>query len=266
MVVLVTAGSVLLVVAVLLQTAFFHLNPIKLGFHRFDFGRYVVLTRSSVLGSEFAEMSQVMSQNEVAIGLQYKSKVQLILCERQSDIGRYQPFASGADKRNAGAFAPWPNTVYITPKVLQEPGTIKNTLGHELSHVLLIQNYGITTSTLLWKKAEWIPEGFATYLNSWPFYFPRNQLLARMKDSGIDLNIQRFPAPQQFAKLSLPVRFMAYRYFVEYLYQRQPSAKVVLFLKDACTNPWNTSASFEKAFGDSLDEYWIAFRMGLIEK
>ena len=134
----------------------------------------MVLTKSAVLDLQYEIVSEAMSQNEHAVALWYKSKVQIILCERQSDINRYQPFANAANRRNAVGFAPWPNTIYITPKMKEKYGTAQGTLGHELSHILLIQNYGIIRATLLWKRAEWIPEGFATYLNNWPWYFQAN--------------------------------------------------------------------------------------------
>ena len=260
------AVGLILTTIALLETAFFHLNPIKIGYRRFDFGRYVILSKSSVPNSDYESISESMYRNEDAMALRFKTTVQIILCEKQSDIDRYQPFASAADKRNATAFAPWPNTIYVTPKAEEEFGTIQATVGHELSHVLLIQNFGLIKATILWKRAEWIPEGFATYLNNWPNYFPRSQLLPQMKQAGIDPNSNSFPSPAQLAKLPLPLRFMIYRYFVEYLYRRMPPASIVEFLREASNSPWNTIACFTRAFGDSIDSYWNAFGMTLVEK
>ena len=95
-----------------------------------------------------------MSKNESVVGLKFKANVQIILCEQQSDINRYQPLASAPDRKNAAAFAPWPNTIYVTPKANNEHSVFQNTLGHELSHILLIQNYGAVKMTLLWRRAD----------------------------------------------------------------------------------------------------------------
>jgi len=259
---LVGVGLLLISVA-LLETAFFHLNPIKLGFREYDLGRFKMLSKSLVPEGDYGTISESMSRNEAAVAMRFKSKVQIILLERQSDVDRYQPFASAADRRNSTAFAPWPNTIYVTPKAKEKYGTLEGTVAHELSHVLLIQNYGVIKMAALWKQAEWIPEGFATYLNNWPDYFTRAELPEEMKKVGITIEADSFPPSGQLSKLSLPLRYTIYRYFVEYLYQRAPSSTIVQFLKDACNSPGKTRALFMKAFGDSIDRYWKAFRMDL---
>jgi hypothetical protein len=259
MIAMIAAVVIVAAAIALLETAFFHVNPIKLGFHRFDYGRYFVLSTSRVPDMRYGFLSEEMSKNESAVALTYKSKVQIMLCERQSDIDRYQPFVSAPDRRNAVGFAPWPNTIYITPKLNDKPDTIQNTLGHELSHILLIQNYGIIKMTVLQRRAEWIPEGFATYLNNWPYYFDKTELPKKLRDAGLELESGRFPSTGQLSKLALPIRFMIYRHFVQYLYQRKPADVVIKFLKGACDHPLRVAAVFESTFGDSQNNYWKAF-------
>lgn len=260
------AAFILIVAVGLFETALFHINPIKFGFHRFDFGRYSVFSRTSTIAPEFGFLEETMSQNEGAVGLKYMGKVQIILCERQSDINRYQPLASAADRRNAAAFAPWPNTIYLTPKATIRSIAFQETVGHELAHILLIQNYGAVRMTLLWRRAEWIPEGFATYLNNWPRYFDKTEILNSVREYGLHLSDSRFPTARQFSQLVLPVRFMIYRYFVEYLYQRNGSHAVVEFLNKACVRPLSVPAVFAKAFGSSIDDYWKDFWIDLVPK
>jgi hypothetical protein len=263
MIAMIAAVVIVAAAIAFLETAFFHVNPIKLGFHRFDYGRYFILSRSQAPDMQYDFLSAVMSKNESAVALTYKWKVQIIFCERQSDMDRYQPFASAPDRRNAVGFAPWPNTIYVTPKVNDKPDAIQNTFGHELSHILLIQNYGIIKMTVLQRRAEWIPEGFATYLNSWPYYFDKTELPKKLRDAGVDLSSDRFPSIRQLSKLALPIRFMIYRHFVQYLYQRKRADVVIKFLKEACDHPLSVPAVFESSFGDSQNNCWKAFWNGL---
>lgn len=264
LVVVIAAAAVVAVAVGLLETVFFHVNPVKLGFHRFDYGRYVVLTKGAAPDSQYETLSETMLQNELAVALSYKSKVQIIVCERQSDINRYLPFVNGSSRRNAVGFAQWPNTIYITPGMKEKYGTAQGTLGHELSHILLIQNFGIIRATLLWKRAEWIPEGFAAYLNNWPRYFARTQLTQKLKDAGITFHNNQFPAGDHLSMLPLPLRYMIHRYFVEYLYERKSPTTVVRFLKEACSDPFDVEGVFKQEFSDSLNDYWKGFYASIV--
>jgi hypothetical protein len=263
--ILMPCALLLLLVIILLETSFFHVNPIKIGFRRFDFGRCITYSKGEVSDTEIRAISIVMQGDELSHGLQYNSVVQIILCEKQSDLNRFQPFMSASNRRNAVAVAPWPNTIYITPKAKQEYGTIDGVLAHELSHILLLQNYGVANITLLSRRQEWIPEGFAVYLSGWPNYFPEEQLSAKAKEAGVEMANGNLLGIKHAAELSLPIRFMIYRGFVHYLYQRNSSAAVIEFLHEACSHPTKTEAIFEKAFGDSLRNYVTAFSKSIAE-
>ena len=256
---LVPAALVLALLVALFQTAPFHLNPFKVGLNRFDFERCVVYSSGSAGKFDYKTIPMIMSRNEVLHGLRYNSEVQIILCERQSDLNKYLPLLDAPDRRNAVAFAAWPNTIYVTRKLEQEYGTSQKPLAHELSHILLIQNYGIVKTTLLWKRQEWIPEGFATYLSGFPDYFPEEQLLQRAKADGIDMANGRLFGTRQAADLQLPIRFMIYRGFVAYLFQGNPSTVVIMFLKKACDDPLHVEAVFQKVFHKSLEDSVKAF-------
>ncbi len=245
--------------AILLETAFFHVNPIKIGFHRVDYGNYLIFAKELPANNDYKTISTIMVKNEAALGLQYNSKVQIILCEKQSDLNRFQPFLRAADRRNAVAVAPWPNTIYITPNAKKKYGSILGPVGHEISHILLLQNYGIGKATLLWKLQEWIPEGFAIYINDWPNYFPREQLIEKVKEEGIDLESDRLLGNKRTTDVTLPLRYMTYRYFIEYLFEKNPSTAVVQFVKEVCTDPSGMNIIFEKTFEDSFDHYVKAF-------
>ena len=256
----------LAVAVILLETAFFHINPIKIGFNRLDYGKYVILAEGLRAESDYETIATIMSKNEAALGLHYNSKVQVILCEKQSDLNRFQPFLSAADRRNAVSVAPWPNTIYITPRAKQKYGSILVVVGHELSHILLQQNYGIAKATLLWKLEEWIPEGFATYVNNWPNYFSRDQLLEKMNDVGVDIGSSGILRAKHTTEVPLPVKYMIYRYFIEYLFQKNPTTTVIQFVKEASNNPKGAVVAFERNFKDSFDNYVKSFWKRLEEK
>ena len=71
--------------------------------------RVAVIYAAAVLALEGVMLETAFY--EASIAPSFKSKVQIILCEGQSDINQYQPFVNAADRRNAVAFAPWPNTI-----------------------------------------------------------------------------------------------------------------------------------------------------------
>ena len=256
-------GILLVLVVVVYQTALFHISPIKVGFSRFDFGKYVVFSKSHIADGEYASISDLMSQDESLHGLRYNSQVQIIFVEKQSDMNRYQPFASAADRRNAGSFAPWPNTIYVTPKVVEKYGSFQGALGHELSHVLVIQ---IINAYLLWKLAEWIPEGYATYLSKWPSYFSKDHLAENLRQAGIDISNGRLLGSRKVSGVPLPLRYMIYRYFVEHLFEKNTAATAIRFLKESCANPREVESTFQKVFGVSFAEDVQTFSMELDRK
>jgi hypothetical protein len=264
-------GSVLgillvLVVVLVFQTALFHISPIKVGYSRFDFGKYVVFSKVRTADAEYASISDLLSQDESLHGLRYTSKVQIIFVEKQSDMNRYQPFASAADRRNAVSFAPWPNTIYVTPKVMEKYGSFQGALAHELSHVLVIQNYGIINAYLLWKLAEWIPEGYATYLSKWPSYFSKDHVAENLSQAGIDISNGQLLGSRKASSVPLPLRYMIYRYFVEYLFEKNSAATAIRFLKESCDNPREVESTFQKVFGVSFAEDVQTFSMELDRK
>jgi hypothetical protein len=246
------------ITCLLFETALFHVNPIKLGFTRTDFGKFFVFSKSELVESDFAGVEAAMARNEATHGMRYNAKVQIILCDHQSEINRYLPFASAANRRNAAPFPPWPNTIYISPKAKERYGTLGPTLAHELSHILLMQNYGNARIWYLEQTQEWIVEGYATYLAGWPDYFPREQLVERATAAGINLSCGRLLGAKRLGSIPLPLRYMVYRYFVDYLFQRN-SAAAIHFLKSVCRRPWTVEIAFKDHFGTSLTESVEAF-------
>ena len=235
----------------LLETALFQINPVKIGFNRFDFQGSVVFSRGSVGSFDYSSIPTIMKQNEATHGMRYRLKVQVIICS-QSEINRYLPFIDPSDRRIASSFAEWPNTVYLTPNSELKYGTSQGPMAHELSHLLLIQNYGVARIAFLQKHQEWIPEGFATYLTNFPDYFPPDQLKEAAVAAGIDMSNGRLFGSKHDGDYPFKVRFMVYRGFVAYLFRMHSSSTVIRFLKEACANPTEVQASFEDIFNESL--------------
>jgi len=245
---------------VLLQTALFQLNPLKIGFNRFDFQDCTVFSKGTAGTFDYTGVHTIMQQNEAGHGMHYKSKVQVIICSQQSDIDKYLPLLDPIDRRTAGSFAEWPNTVYITPKVQQKYGANPGPIAHELSHILLIQNFGVLKIALLQKSSEWIPEGFATYLSNFPDYFPPERLKAEATAAGIDMVNGRLFGSKSDSDFPFRVRFMVYRGFVAYLFGTNPSTTVIQFLKEVCEKPTAVGAVFQKNFNKSFEycvkDFW----------
>jgi hypothetical protein len=251
---------------VLLQTALFHVNPIKSGFRRFDYGDCVIYSKESSAEEEYQELRAAMQQNESALQLRYRARIKLILCKSQRDIDRYLPLVNRRDRERAGGFALWPNTVYITPKIKEKYGNLRGVLVHELSHILLLQNYGIVRCTRLWKRQEWIPEGFAVFYARWPIYFTRERLPDSIANAGIDMNNGRLLGNKPAKELPLPIRFMIYFYFIDYLHKNNDESQLLAFLQRTCANPAEAESIFKESFGRSLSEYVKAFALSLSEE
>jgi hypothetical protein len=257
---LLTAG------VVLLQTALFHINPIKIGYNRFDHSNCVIYSKAGSVEAEYEELKAAMIQNEAVLGLQYKARIQLILCGSQKEVNRYLPFVNRVDRKNAGGFAPWPNTIYITPKIKEKYGSLRGVLVHELSHILLLQNFGILKCYRLWSRSEWIPEGFAVFVANWPVYFTKERLQAYAANAGIDMSNGQLLGTEHSQKVPLPIRFMIYYYFIDYLYQRNDEATLVRFLQVACDNPRRVEDTFKESFRSSFSESVRAFASSITEK
>jgi len=248
---------------VLLQTALFHINPIKIGYNRFNYGQCVIYSKEASADAEYKELRAAMLQNESAFGLYYKERIKLILCKSQKEIDRYLPLVNRIDRKNAGGFAPWPNTVYITPKIREKNGNLHGILVHELSHILLHQNYGILKCTKLWRRYEWIPEGFAVFYAKWPIYFTKKRLQETISAVGIDMKNGQLLGNKRPEEVALPIRFMVYYYFVDYLHNRNEGKQLSGFLQKACSNPRRVESIFEESFGSSFSEYVKAFALSL---
>lgn len=246
--VLIIAGTVLL------NTALFHINPIKLGYHRFDYGSYVIYSRSDSVDKDYENLYAIIARNELTHKLTYNSKIRVIICESQSEINRFQPLVSRLDRKNAGAFAPWPNAIYITPKIKEKYNSPHGAFAHESSHILLFQNYGIIRSTILWQRYEWIPEGFATYLSQWPNYFPKESLFDKIHNAGIDMSNGELLGNKVKSEVMLPIRYMIYNYFIEYLIQQNDENSAINFMKKSCENPKETNRIFKDTFMRSFSE------------
>jgi hypothetical protein len=247
-----------------LQTALFHINPVKIGYRRFDYGKCVIYSKQASVEIEQEEFKAALLQCESAFGLSFRARVRLILCGSQEEINRYLPFVSRIDRKMASGFAPWPNSIYITPIAKEKYGGLQGILVHELSHILLLQYYGIIKSTMLWKRYEWIPEGFAIFYAKWPIYLARDALGQALSDAGIDMSNGELLGNKNPKQLSLPVRFMIYYYFIDYLQQKNDESQLARFLKRACANPRRVEQEFKESFdGSSLSDYVKAFAASL---
>jgi hypothetical protein len=253
-------ASALILGGTLFQTVLFHLSPIKIGYQRRDYGSFEVISRGGGWEPDLASMPELMAGAERAHGLRFASKPRLVLCPRQSDMDLHMPYLDPRDRARAAAFAAWPDTVYLTPKARDLPGGARGPIAHELSHLLLYQNYGFARTALLWRIAEWIPEGFATRLSGWPDYFPPERLKERAAAAGIDPSGGGLFGRKGASDFALPIRFMVYRGFVDRLLRAGDGAEAIRFLHAACERPGRVEAAFRASFGlgfrESIAEFW----------
>jgi hypothetical protein len=243
----------------LFQSVLFHMNPIKLGFREHKGSNYSIFSKNEIHTDDIASIEHAISRNEILLSLKYKNRIQVILCESQADLSFYQPQLSHDDRVNAVAVAPWPDTIYLTPRAKEKYGSLDAILMHESLHILLMQNFGLGSSIRIWKNYEWLAEGSAIYFSKWPVYTAKNQLSKEIENAGIDLSSGSLLGGKKNNSVWLPTRYSIYNYFTEYLVQSFGEERYKRFLTKTFANPKEIEIRFQEIFGKSISETVTAF-------
>ena len=245
-------GSLLIIVIVLLsQTAFFHISPVKLGYEKIDFNDYTVYAKNiEMIHKDYFKIDSILRENEFSHNLKYKNKMTIIVCETVSELSRFLFYKNKNTVMNAQGFAPWPNSVYISPRAKERSDSPRQLLRHELSHILVLQNYGLIKTTKVWHENEWIGEGYATFDSGFPNYYDRHSLFLKMTELGIDyeLDSENILSDKNARDIGLKDSYMIYRYFIEYLVVSYGRNAFVDFFNKSFNDPDEVNESFYKIY------------------
>jgi hypothetical protein len=241
---------------ILSQTVLFTWSPVRFGYNRFHFDSYNVYTKSHNLEQLYTKLDDIIIQNENQHELTYTIKPEIIICKK-SDLLFYLPWIGPHNASGIG-----PKTVYLSTYAINKYRDPRSFIKHELSHILLLQNYGNFTCMSVWKNNEWLPEGFAVYVtDGFPGHITKNELLSKMKEYGIyyTKNTKTILAGKKPGDVHISVRYKIYYYFIAFLIENYNKDTFISFLHSAFDNPAGIMDTFHKHYNSTFTESLIHF-------
>jgi hypothetical protein len=258
-VIIITAGILILLIMVfvLSQTVLFTWSPLRIGYNRFHFDKYDVCTDEATLEAAYGNLDEIIVQNEREHGLHYTQRLEIVLC----DLEKFRFYIPWLNSNSAAGV--WPRTVYVSKYHVDKFKNPVMAIKHELSHILLLQNYGELACATIWKHNEWLPEGLAVYVTEgYPGYLSKQEVLSRMKSKGIDYraNSNDILSGISIRNVAIPTRYPIYYCYVSYLMERYGRETFFSFLYDTFDRPHNImdafSLHFNVTFEKSLTEFY----------
>ncbi|WP_321990767.1 hypothetical protein [Marispirochaeta aestuarii] len=215
------------IVLLLSQTLLFTWSPFRLGYNRFSFRKYDVYSKQRTLDSIFEHLEDIFLQNELEHGLSYLKKPEIIIC----DVKRFKFYIPWLNCNSAAGV--WPKTVYLGSRFTEKSKNPEILIKHELSHILLLQNYGELACARIWKHNEWLPEGLAVYVtDGYPRYLSKEEVLNEMGKFGIEYGSQSgdILSGKSTEEVPISIRYQIYYYFVSFLIERYGEDTFFAFL------------------------------------
>jgi len=215
-IIIITSGLLflLIIIFVLSQTVLFTWSPLRIGYNRLEFEKYDVYTDGSALESVYCNLGEMMIQNEREHGLKFTQRPEIIVC----DVEKFRLYIPWLNCNSSAGI--WPRTVYLSKTHADRFKNPVMAIKHELSHILLLQNYGEPACATIWKHNEWLPEGLAVYVTmGYPGYLSKQEVLSIMNKNGIDYraNSGDILSGRSMRNVSISKRYNIYYYYVSYL-------------------------------------------------
>lgn len=258
----ITAITIIVILFILSQTILFTWSPVKIGYKRFNFKKYNVYIKDHSLDEIYANLDGMLLQSEKDHNLLIKKKLDIVICDNKV-IRFYIPWL-----KTSTAAGVWPNTVYLSTGSIE---TFKNpVLGimHEVSHLLLLQNYGERTCTTIWKNHEWLPEGYAVYITQgYPKYRSKSEVKNLIKEN---INNYAVESKDLFSlevlrNIPMTVKYSLYNYYITYLIETYGEESLLEFLNKAFKEPELFLESFSLIFKISFPYSVINFNKYILE-
>jgi len=242
----ITLVIILSLLLVLSQTILFTWSPLRIGYNRFRFSNYDIYTKEDKLEKVFSTLDTIIVQNEKEHGLKYTKTPEIIICGVR-DLMLNIPWTH----YYSAPHGIWPHTVYLPKSAIDKYKNPVMAIKHELSHILLLQNFGESACATIWKKNEWLPEGFATYVTEgYPYYLSKQELLTCMNRNNIDYRIDssHILSGNSIQNVNMSTRDMVNYYFTRYLIEKYGNNALRSLLYDAFKDPSNVIESFSEHF------------------
>jgi hypothetical protein len=252
----------LIILFILSQTILLTWSPIKIGYNLFKYKKYNVYTEKPPIDEVFVNLDSIFLQCEDEHNLRLKRKVEIIICDAKK-IRLYIPWLN-----TSTAAGVWPKTIYISTGSIE---TFKNPIlgiKHELSHILLLQNYGEPSCAYIWKNHEWLLEGYVVYVTQgYPKFRSRNEVFELLKENVSDYELisKNIFSKEVLKGIPMTVRYSLYYYYVKYLIEKKGKDKFLLFINLAFSKLKSLPTNFSKTFGTTIDNSLLEFRRYLSE-
>jgi hypothetical protein len=247
--------SCLIILYILFQTVLFTWNPLRLGYNCFGYERYKVYSRSDKIDTIFSNLNSVFVDIENSHNLKFRRRIEIIICE-QSDLKKYFPL------NPHGPLGIWPKTVILPNSSIEIYRNPVLSVKHELSHLLFLQNYGVLQGNKIWKKNEWLPEGFAMYIcNGFPYYMSKQDILTGMNKYGIDykVNPENILSGRKIKEIPISVRYSIYYHFISYLIEKYGEISFNSFMHDSFKDPGKIRDKFNEHFSVSFNKALVEY-------
>jgi len=253
--------SCIIILYILSQTIFFTWNPLRPGYTCFRFDNYDVYSRSDKIDTLFNNLNNIFHGIENSHDLKFIRRIEIIICE-QSDLKRYSPLDPH------GPLGIWPKTVYLPNSTIEKYRNPALSVKHELSHLLFLQNYGVFRGTEIWKKNEWLPEGFAMYVcNGFPYYMSKQEVLTGMNKYGIDykVNSENIWSRKKIKEIPISARYSVYYHFICYLIEKYGEINFDSFMHGSFKEPDKIMDIFNEHFHISFNQSLFEFGNYLVK-
>jgi hypothetical protein len=253
----------LIIIFVLSQTILFTWSPVKLGYNCFEYEKYNVYTEKPVLDEIYESLDSMLVQCEDEHNVRLKKKIHILICDDKK-IHLYIPWL-----KTSTAAAVWPNTIYISTGVIETFRKPVFGIKHEVSHILLLQNYGELSCAFIWKTHEWLPEGYAVYITQgYPKFRSKSEVLNLLKENvaNYTINTQGLLFGEILQSIPMTVRYSLYYFYIKYLIEKYGKEKLLIFIDKAFRRPEMFLDSFTLIFKRSFYDTVIDFNKYLYEE
>jgi len=283
-------GILLLGCTVLLASLFFYglffgplfaYSPIKQGFDELALDRCTIIyPKGTELPPEYKTVDDLMAETEQFHRLQFKKRVQIIVCASNGQHKRFSLGGGHACTAQTGTviyFRPSIGETTYPPGLSIEGGNIKllspsvdgyrkltDFLKHELSHAILYQNTSLLKALRI---KTWLEEGLAVYFGNSDHYYRGEDLktLAIDQNFFFDLFDDEIEPENIPFEIKHTFRYGFFQGFIVYLIDAYGFDTVIGFVHKYIQAPKEEAVLFKESFGITQQEALDIFRQRLRE-
>jgi glycosyltransferase involved in cell wall biosynthesis len=233
-------------------------SPIKPGYESIRLNKAVIHTTDpGKLHPQYRQIDNMMLQNEALLGLKYKSRVKVIVCNSYSEMSRFVPWIS----RIPSFALETGDVAYFSPQIRENNLNVTEYIQRELTHLAFFQNSSFLKSFTI-KKQKWISEGIAAYAGG-PAYMSKQEFIRQFKSKKLKADSSEPYLFQGIEKSEHAFNYTLSKYLVSYLAETYGREKLVKFLKAYVQSPADVEDLFRETYGIKLQDLAARFSRSL---